>query len=167
MKFILLFFLFTTSFYSQVLHHQMFASGGSNLVIGGDIYVSTSVGQLSQAGTFVSDKVVVQQGFQQSRFTSNFQIQGNLNNDILKDNLTLKIYPNPFISDLNIQFDNEILGPIAVSIYDLTGRIIFNKSFDVFSDKIVIKELDNLPSGTYLIYLTSISLNYKSKLIKK
>jgi hypothetical protein len=62
------FFTFCSSFYGQVLHHQMISSQGKSSVLSNGIRVKQTIGQQSVSGNSKGD-YIVQQGFQQNRWT--------------------------------------------------------------------------------------------------
>jgi len=47
------------------------------------------------------------------------------------NNINIKVYPNPTINNLNLQFDNSQSGIYAIRVYDLSGRIIYNENLEV------------------------------------
>jgi subtilisin-like proprotein convertase family protein len=61
------------------------------------------------------------------------------------------LYPNPNNGSFNIQLLADVSNKIEVEVYDLSGRQIFNKSFEnksIFNENIV---LDKIASGIYLV----------------
>ena len=70
------------------------------------------------------------------------------------ENFIFKIYPNPAVRQISIQLPFSILEKVdGLSIIDILGK-------EVFQQKIVGQyetvELDNLPSGTYLVQLRTV-----------
>jgi len=62
-----------------------------------------------------------------------------------------KIYPNPNKGNFTIQFDSKSGNEIKVGVNDISGRQIFNRSYQntgLFSENL---KLDNLQSGIYLV----------------
>lgn len=62
-----------------------------------------------------------------------------------------KIYPNPNKGNFNVQFNSESSNEIKIAIYDISGRQIFNKSYQntgLFSENL---QLNNVQSGVYLV----------------
>ncbi|MCY1235051.1 hypothetical protein D9M72_476550 [compost metagenome] len=62
-----------------------------------------------------------------------------------------KIYPNPNKGNFNVQFNSESNNEIKIAIYDISGRQIFNKSYQntgLFSENL---QLNNVQSGVYLV----------------
>lgn len=69
----------------------------------------------------------------------------------------LTIFPNPTQGQLFVRMENDQRGPVAVTVVDVTGKVIyrrqFEKSTDGFEGKIL---LEDVSPGTYLI---SVGLN--------
>lgn len=139
------------------LHHSMI-SGNSSSVEKYNVFVFQTVGQLSSIGNFNSSQAVVVQGFQQP-FIRNIKRQPTINQNIIT-------YPNPFISNLNIEFLNLNVGELEVNVYDISGRFIksfFKKNFY----NIIELDLQSLPSAEYIINVKGNGINYSTKIIKK
>ncbi|MBA3900770.1 MAG: T9SS type A sorting domain-containing protein [Bacteroidetes bacterium] len=75
-------------------------------------------------------------------------------------NLTSKtqIYPNPFTDYITIETTNKSLG--NVKLFDLSGRVVFEKHFDNSASKI---DLSSLMPGFYII---TFNQNESFKIIK-
>lgn len=87
---------------------------------------------------------------------------------IVIGNQILKLYPNPVISHLTIEFSNDETGIGIVEIKDLNGKMIFSKTYN---KKTISKKLDiSLPYFMNGIYQINIYLNekflYSEKIIK-
>jgi hypothetical protein len=85
--------------------------------------------------------------------TSNLTITVNQNTTEINENLKtlLKLYPNPSLGSLTIDFSNVEIESEYINLFDQAGRIV--KSFQIgnktdFKEKI---ELTNLESGVYFI----------------
>jgi hypothetical protein len=123
-----------------------------------DINVLQSVGQLSLIGNFSSSKVSVVQGFQQP-FIRLINERPIVNQNIIS-------YPNPFYSDLNIEFINNKPKTVRVDIFDISGRFIKSLQTKDF-DNILNLDLEGLHSSEYIINVTGNGINYSTKVIKK
>jgi hypothetical protein len=123
-----------------------------------DINVLQSVGQLSLIGNFSSSKVSVVQGFQQP-FIRLINERPIVNQNIIS-------YPNPFYSDLNIEFINNKPKTVRVDIFDISGRFIKSLETKDF-DNILNLDLEGLQSSEYIINVTGNGINYSTKVIKK
>lgn len=80
----------------------------------------------------------------------------------------ISVAPNPFHYYLHIKLAN-LKGSPDLKIYDLSGQIIFQKTFPSGTTDIMITngELGTLPSGLYIIKLTSYQHVFVKKLIKE
>ena len=139
------------------LHHSM-VSVQSSSTDKYDINVLQSVGQLSLIGNFSSSKVSVIQGFQQP-FIRYINERPIVNQNIIS-------YPNPFYSDLNIEFINNKPKTVRVDIFDISGRFIKSLETKDF-DNILNLDLEGLQSSEYIINVTGNGINYSTKVIKK
>ncbi|MFK8038503.1 MAG: T9SS type A sorting domain-containing protein [Crocinitomicaceae bacterium] len=82
---------------------------------------------------------------------------------------SLKLYPNPVITDVNISFDLKESGKGSVKVYDLTGRLVIdmqNLSLNSGNNNLVLG-LSELSSGTYIIKLKTEFDSQATKLIKQ
>lgn len=139
------------------LHHSM-VSVQSSSTDKYDINVLQSVGQLSLIGNFSSSKVSVIQGFQQP-FIRYINERPIVNQNIIS-------YPNPFYSDLNIEFINNKPKTVRVDIFDISGRFIKSLETKDF-DNILNLDLEGLQPSEYIINVTGNGINYSTKVIKK
>ncbi len=71
-------------------------------------------------------------------------------------------YPNPTSDFVSLQFDKLVDGDIEVSVFDFSGRLLFNKKYA--NRKTIKLNLTSLAKGIYLI---NISINNGSKLAVK
>mgnify|MGYP001992710186 CR=1 FL=1 len=139
------------------LHHSM-VSVQSSYTDKYDINVLQSVGQLSLIGNFSSSKISVIQGFQQP-FIRLINERPIVNQNIIS-------YPNPFYSDLNIEFINNKPKTVRVDIFDISGRFIKSLETKDF-DNILNLDLEGLQPSEYIINVTGNGINYSTKVIKK
>lgn len=155
MRYLLIFF--AVPFYGQILHHQMLSSQGTSKELKNGLLVSQTIGQQSAIGNLSGNTVVIQ-GFQQSLWSSYITL-----NDQIE--ITTLTYPNPFTETVNFQFSQSIPDQISVQIYDLLGRLVFEKN-DVINDRILTIDLSTLPQSEYLVRLQTLKFNYYTKIIK-
>lgn len=157
---ILAFLLFSVfNLHSQTLHHQTISSQGVSLYLNSGLYVSHTIGQQSSLSSFSNPKFIVQQGFQQSN-------QSNKSKSISVNSVTTRMYPNPVDSFLNFEFSNEISSPIAIVIYDLSGRQIYSTEKRVLGTIMSLDLSRYLLPGNYIILLRSLNYQYSSKFLK-
>lgn len=155
MKYLLL--LFCSSFYGQILHHQMISSQGTTAILPNGLMVSQSIGQLSMTGTSSTD-FTVQQGFQQS-FWSKLLTKNEPINEV-----KVMVYPNPFVSTVNFEF-SQTPPVITLAVFDVQGRIVFREQKNTLNGIVTI-DLGSLPNALYLVHLSANNFNYYTKIIK-
>ena len=73
----------------------------------------------------------------------------NLKKGYFANNSSLNIYPNPFAEQFTIYTNSEFLGKLKISIYDLSGKQVFNQTLNNQSKEIKINP-NNLKKGFYL-----------------
>lgn len=64
------------------------------------------------------------------------------------------VYPNPNNGNFNIQFANASSDKINIAVYDMRGRIIFEKDYQSQSDFNENIQLDNVQAGVYILNVT-------------
>lgn len=81
---------------------------------------------------------------------------------------SVKVFPNPFSSQLNLKLEEaEKYESISVKVYDICGKLIFNKPELQSKNQLVFKEFENLQKGIYLMNLELKEKNGQSKFIQK
>lgn len=81
----------------------------------------------------------------------------------------INIYPNPFSSSLSIAFTAEKAAMLNLSMADMTGRIVFSRSYTAVKGSNMIKmdEAGEIPSGIYFIRMESEGAVLNAKVIKQ
>ncbi len=78
---------------------------------------------------------------------------GNAGNDMEKEDITLKVYPNPCkINKVTIDYGSDEIKEIRVS--NITGKQVRLIKYNMPEHKIQL-ELDELPNGIYLVQVKS------------
>ncbi len=80
-------------------------------------------------------------------------------NSVFDGNL---IFPNPTSGILNLNFNAN--NPIDISVFDLAGKVIRSKE-DKNSNRIKTIDLTSLPSGIYLVKVTTTKKIFYEKII--
>lgn len=155
MKYILL--LFTATFQGQILHHQMLSSQGDTKKLSNGIVVKQTIGQQSNIGNSHSDYAIIQ-GFQQSFWSEYITLN-------YYSNIKTATHPNPFINTLNFEFSEPINQLIHVYIFDINGRLVFEKSQKP-NDKILTFDVAIMSGHEFLVKLQSDNFIYYTKIIK-
>lgn len=84
-------------------------------------------------------------------------------NDIVSENTTLLVYPNPANDLVNVKVDKNFEG--EVSVFDISGKQVYNAS--VLNTDILNIDVSNLNKGLYFIKLTNGQKQESAKLIVK
>jgi hypothetical protein len=153
---VLLFTILDSS--SQDLKHQMISAQGAAVVTESGIRITQTIGQQSITGNSSGD-VVVQQGYQQS-FWKIIMSQNAIDTNFIK------LYPNPVSDILYVHFGTLTDLPIHLTLFDLNGRLVFNRNLRIENHQITI-DVSSLDTGMYLIKIKGAKLNYYSKILVK
>ena len=135
-------------------------SGASEKIeANGNTYLVQQVIGQSAIGTYTALRYDIRQGF----------IQPNILNKIVDVNvptsLVVDVYPNPFKSSVFLEFEEEIKSSIDVVVYNMMGVQILSKLF--LSKEKVELQLDQLPSGEYIIKARTNNMQFISKILKQ
>ena len=68
--------------------------------------------------------------------------------------ITFTAYPNPFLDHVTISLSEEVDYPTQISIFDLVGNPIYEKSFPNLTKLIDVTNLGMLRSGQYILHIT-------------
>ncbi len=79
---------------------------------------------------------------------------------------TFKIYPNPVKDQLTIEMLNTYIRKIEISIIDICGKIILNKTESSGKKQLTIS-MQNLTIGTYFVMVNANGMTYTKKFVKK
>lgn len=87
-----------------------------------------------------------------------FQIKEEVgNNNVAKANLVFKTYPNPSNGIVNIEWNNSESSNVNAQLYDLSGKLILEKTYNsnnTFTSKEII-DLSHLNTGNYFLKIES------------
>ena len=76
-----------------------------------------------------------------------------------------KLYPNPNNGSFTLTYDLKTLNEAKVSIYDISGKLVYIKTIDNLESRININTI-NLNNGIYFIQLSDdIKLLWTDKLV--
>jgi Secretion system C-terminal sorting domain len=154
---ILVLILFTNWMFGQQLHHHMLSAQGKSATTNKGIKVTQTIAQQSSIGTSSKVKVIVSRGFQQSKI-SNVQ-------PIVNDAITTLVYPNPIEDIVNFKFSSPVNGKIAVSIYDIHGRLIVFQEKEAENNLLTINNL-LLAAGEYFVKLDGERYSFSTTILK-
>ena len=121
------------------------------------IKVTHTIAQQGVIGTSTTKKVILGQGFQQSKI-SNVQ-------RITNDAITTLVYPNPVVDIVNFKFSAPVTGKIAVSIFDIHGRLILFQEKEAIDTILSITNL-LIASGEYVVKLDGNRYSFTTTILK-
>lgn len=135
------------------------AGASSELIIGGDqVVIHSTIGQTGPVGYASVDGVRVFQGF----------IQPSVLHKILTPEtptiLEASLFPNPFIDQLQLNFDFLPETDVVVSVYDISGTVVWSNTFG--SSNLIILEPSNLSSGYYFFKIECDNMQRVEKILK-
>ncbi|GIZ09080.1 hypothetical protein FUMI01_18070 [Flavobacterium sp. UMI-01] len=136
----------------------MLSSQGSTTTLTDGMIICQTIGQQTVSGTSKKGPIVLQ-GFQQYNWSKLIAGSSSTNN------ITVKAFPNPFIKNVSFQFSTSIEEEISITIFDISGHLIFEKKKKPI-DKIIQLDLESLPGAIFLIRLSNSELNFYAKIIK-
>jgi hypothetical protein len=125
---------------SQALQRSVISCVGSTLGKNG-VYYSHTVGQPSNTATFYS-RLVLRQGFQQPHALKLFASKD-------MPDIQLDVFPNPFVSQLNIKLSSWRSG-MELWLMDNEGKCIAQQKV---LGSYTLLHLQHLPYGTYFIVI--------------
>ncbi len=87
----------------------------------------------------------------------------------LSHNKVLVVYPNPAYHDLTVQLTAIHSEKISIQIIDNSGRVLINKSFNVFAGEnyLSIDGIEKLPASTYFVKVKSGYINELQKIVTR
>jgi hypothetical protein len=161
-RWIITFLLF--GFSSSVLKAQTthlksstLASIGNGLISNKNFIVHQSIGQSSVIGRFQNSGVNVGQGF----------LNGVLPFRKSKEvPMQIIAYPNSFVNDVRFKFVQGYNFEVAMTIFDLNGKMVFQGTKVPLNNEIEI-DLDYLSSGLYLVKFKFGNSFTQTRLIKR
>ncbi|MEL6812456.1 MAG: T9SS type A sorting domain-containing protein [Bacteroidota bacterium] len=159
--------IFTTLFlvaqvsFSQFMKKETLASqGSSHFVYSGNksYFIQESIGQGSVINTFNTNNYSLRQGFLQP-------ISASVLIDASDTSIDAVIFPNPFVNAINIYFNEPVVGPLDIKLFDLLGRRVFSQVYS--PNPTLLVEIDQLAMGQYFLTVEMRTKSLTAKLIKK
>ncbi|MEA3503598.1 MAG: T9SS type A sorting domain-containing protein [Bacteroidota bacterium] len=77
----------------------------------------------------------------------------------------MEVYPNPATNQINVIYDSS--DDVTISIFDLSGKIVYRKKYASHGFEKQIISVNNLKSGVYNIIVESVNSVSHTKLIKQ
>lgn len=160
-QFILLLFFSSVGLNAQVLKKETLGINGSSHFVYANnksYFIQESIGQGSVIKTYTVGQYSLRQGFLQP-------IDGSTLTSSEDDVLNAAIYPNPFDNEINVLFDEVISDVLYVTIFDITGRLVFERVYNPTEQLLIV--VQDFASGHYLLNIRMRSQFLNAKLIKR
>lgn len=167
--FVIMFCFFMTHFLNgQTIGSSTIASGGTTSVINGKYY-SHVIGQSSViSGTVQNNGVVMRQGFKQPNLLARSIQQSGLKIQVALENpLTYTLFPNPFIDKLKIQFSDFSVRQTYVAIYNISGQLVWDRSYPEKINEINLTDFENVRVGKYILHVLYQGKPFIASIIKE
>lgn len=155
---LLLIFTISATVKSQDLQRQMLAAQGNSKIISNGMYLSQSIGQQSVSGTSQKKFHGFSQGYQHSLWNSYIPTHN-------RSSVRVTTFPNPFFDTINFQFSQTVNTRVEVTLFDLTGKKVFQESKLPQDNLLTVSNLQ-LPTANYLVHLVTGKLNYNTQIIQ-
>lgn len=117
----------------------------------GNMNINYTVGE-SAVTTITNDSTTLTQGFHQPYFVITGIEETFLPGEV-------NVYPNPTKSILYVQFKDNDLSNLNISIHDYAGREISNA---IVSNSVWETDLSSLPDGFYIVTVTDIKISKRN-----
>ena len=151
----------TLLFFVTLSQSQVNIVVSGNDATGSNGSVSYSIGQIDYNSNMGTSGMVTQ-GVQQP-----YEIfeEGSLGVGEYPDiNLSIKIYPNPTVSNVILSINEQSAETLSYHLLDLNGRLLLSGKL---TEQETIIPMDGLPVATYLFNVKNKNINIKSfKIIK-
>ena len=154
---VFVFIFFCSLTYGQKLHHQMLSAQGGVATTSKGVKVSQTVAQQGAIGTSSAKKVILSQGFQQSKISNTAISQ--------VDAIATLVYPNPVVESVNFTFSTPVSGKIAVSVFDIHGRLLLFQEKEAVDNILTINNL-LLAAGEYFVKLDGNLYSFSTTILK-
>lgn len=109
-------------------------------------FVQQTIGQKGNIGTKKNNEILIRQGFIQPKEI--FTIKNKALNA-----LKFSVYPNPFQSEINLSFSEEIDSIIYIRIVSSTGVLIYRNS--IYGNRFINIDLNKIPDGIYVMVIST------------
>jgi hypothetical protein len=152
--------IFVGGWYSKTSKFSM-TSGTSGVHVSPGSNSSNSV-FISRNAPSGNETLNVNNGSVRRPLINSERLVNELNNkkQMLQTNSTVtidQVYPNPFVSKLNLQVQSGKAGPVTISIIDNSGRIVKTQQTNLQQglNMVTINQLERLNGGIYFIQVKS------------
>ncbi|MFT5956314.1 MAG: hypothetical protein ACI80P_000997 [Flavobacteriales bacterium] len=79
----------------------------------------------------------------------------------------LIVYPVPFSTTLNLTFERAVSDQLLISIYDISGRLVYNDQWTSMSETTKTIDATHLRQGVYVLQVSGRFFQFSQQLIKQ
>ena len=121
--------------------------------------------RMLQAGTY--EITFSSDGYDTKTIEALVPENGQINLDVLLSHGALDFWvsPNPVTEKLNIKFSEAITDQIIVQLFDITGRLVLNKTYKITDSNLLNVETGSLGNGVYIVHVSGNQINKSVKLV--
>lgn len=82
---------------------------------------------------------------------------------------SVKAWPVPFISQLNVEYSSELNQDVRISLISINGAVVFNSNYTVKQGRniITLTQAPSIPAGTYMMQISNGAKTETIKVIKQ
>ena len=92
---------------------------------------------------------------------------GSMNKLVFQGDENIRLYPNPVVDNLTIDFDSANKGSMQINLFDLQGQNVFAKTVNLSENENKIQiNVSSLPEGMYICRLINGLTIETSKFLK-
>lgn len=158
--FSLLFLVFTNVSFSQTFNQAIINASGGSSIINNNTY-EWSFAEMVDVATYNTGQNFVTTGLLQP---TDEKVSIHL---LPNSNTFISIYPNPFISNVNLSIQTEDFKDIKIIVKNMLGQLVYQQSYILSSNnEIASIKLDHLCIGPYVIEVYNSNLLLTEKIIK-
>ncbi|PZD77014.1 T9SS type A sorting domain-containing protein [Mesonia sp. K7] len=148
-----------------------------------DYHFSIDLPALDNEAYLVDSYLQTQTLLQEGVNTYNFTVDENITESIATDRFkllfgkplgainsevaSLNVYPNPVHGDILHITDANINGDTSVKIVNILGQQVYQKTYKNVHQDVTINNLSALPTGVYILKVTSNGKEFTQKIIKQ
>lgn len=153
--------------FEQTVKSSTISAGGTTVKSNGS-YISQVIGQQSVVtGSSVRSGLKVRQGFKQPSFLQKAIKSSGLVINLEEENpIEYTVFPNPFKTKLTIKLSDATSTETYLVIYDKSGNVMFEERYQVGITEIVLNKIENLRTGSYVLYIVNKGKPFVANVIK-
>ncbi|MDX5346969.1 MAG: phospholipase D-like domain-containing protein [Hymenobacteraceae bacterium] len=164
---------------NHIMHHKyLIVDAGAPVsdptVLAGSHNWSTAADTRNDENTLIIHSAAIANQFYQEFAQRILDQQANVNlcfnitavhEELQANVLQTKVYPNPASEQFTVLLGGEVAENIQVVLFDLTGKVVYNRQLQVNGAGEVVVETSQLPRGMYNLQVSSQQATQYSKIV--